>query len=210
MRKPVDYYSYCRMDLVTLADPQPHWRVLELGCGEGNTGGYLLENGLVREVVGVEIDPVAAEKARRRFSIVLVRDLEEPSLSFKDPFDLILCGDVLEHLKDPWRMVWRLKEWVKKGGLLVASLPNIRHREAVFPLFFRGQFDYQPAGILDRTHLRFFTRKSVISLFEEAGLRIETITHEPLTFSRQLRSWLTFGWAHDFYVYQFKVRAVKS
>jgi len=96
--------------------------------------------------------------------------------------DCVVCNDVLEHLRDPWTLVRRLRDLLVPGGCLVASIPDMRHFEVMKDLLLRRQWRYVDAGVLDRTHLRFFTEKTVRELFEQAGLvmeRLDGINGEP-------------------------------
>jgi SAM-dependent methyltransferase len=101
---------------------------------------------------------------------VLVGDVESLDLSvLRAPFDAILCLDVLEHLRDPWGVARRLAELLRPGGVMIASIPNIAHYRIIVGLL-RGRWTYAPSGILDHTHLRFFTRDTAIDLLRQAGL----------------------------------------
>ena len=93
-------------------------------------------------------------------------------------FDCIVFNDVLEHLVDPWAALRETRDRVSVGGSVVASMPNVRHRHVVRELVLRGRWDYAERGVLDKTHLRFFTRSSMLELFADTGYRIERI--EPL------------------------------
>ncbi len=88
---------------------------------------------------------------------------------------MILALDVLEHLVDPWTVVAKLDRLLRPGGVLVASIPNVRHHSVVVPLLFKGGWRYLPMGPLDRTHLRFFTRSTAIELVETSGMRVDKI-----------------------------------
>jgi len=147
-------------------------RVLDVGCGTGDLAEALAERGC--RVTGVEIDPEAARQAEKYCERVIVGDVEDLDLSEyldDEPFDVILFGDVLEHLKDPLRTLDRLKPSLRPEGYLVASIPNVAHGSVRLALM-QGKFQYSPLGLLDDTHLRFFTRESVEQLFEDAGFLI--------------------------------------
>lgn len=144
-------------------------RVLDVGCSSGYLAAALTVNG--NTVSGVEIDPEAAEKARAHVDRLVVGDVEQRDLvdDFgENSFDVVVFADVLEHLKDPVAALRRARPLIAKGGFLVASIPNVAHG-AVRLALMQGRFEYQELGLLDDTHLRFFTRTSVGELFESAG-----------------------------------------
>jgi 2-polyprenyl-3-methyl-5-hydroxy-6-metoxy-1,4-benzoquinol methylase len=145
-------------------------RVLDVGCATGYLAGELSRRGC--HVTGVEADPVTAERARPQCEHVVVGDVEDAAcrdeLGALAPFDVVLCGDVLEHLCDPWST---LRSLAMLGGRVVLSVPNIAHWTGRRALL-RGRFAYSAHGLFDRTHLRFFTRASARALAEGAGLRI--------------------------------------
>jgi 2-polyprenyl-3-methyl-5-hydroxy-6-metoxy-1,4-benzoquinol methylase len=150
-------------------------RVLELGCGGGAFGAALKRAGM-REVVGIEYVRAAAEAARAHLDRVIVADVERDALELPaGAFDCLVCNDVLEHLADPWAALKKLRTHLGVGAWLVASIPNVRHHKVVRRLIWPGQWRYEDDGILDRTHLRFFTRESARELVESAGFAIERI-----------------------------------
>jgi GT2 family glycosyltransferase/2-polyprenyl-3-methyl-5-hydroxy-6-metoxy-1,4-benzoquinol methylase len=148
-------------------------QVLDVGCATGSVAQALTERGC--RVVGIEIDPIAAKQAERFCDEVIVGDVE--ALDLADSlgtrrFDVILLGDVLEHLRDPGRVLRALAGFLAPGGYVVASIPNITHASIRLALL-TGRFRYTDEGILDRTHLRFFDRAGVQELFVNAGYHIE-------------------------------------
>lgn len=98
-------------------------------------------------------------------------------------FDAIVFNDVLEHLVDPWSALRESKSFLTDGGMVIASIPNVRHYSVIKPLVVSGRFEYQDAGLLDRTHLRFFTFTSSVDLFESTGFRVTHVSHERITSS---------------------------
>ena len=103
---------------------------------------------------------------------VHVGDLEEMRLDYHESFDYVICGDILEHLKDPYRVVRQLVIWLKPGGSLFVCVPNVRHYHVLADLVFRGKWEYVSAGVMDRTHLRFFTASSCRQMLSDAGLEV--------------------------------------
>lgn len=167
-----DYYSRHRPEVAGLV-PASARRILDVGCGAGMLGSSLKAEREC-EVVGVEINPHAAEVARRHLDLVLEIDLDEAEdLPLEtSSFDCVICADVLEHLRDPERTLRMLARYLRPEGVLVASIPNVRHASALLPLLVHGRWQYQDEGILDRTHLRFFTSTEVADLLAKAGYRV--------------------------------------
>ena len=167
-----DYFRQVRREVAALV-PMTARRILDVGCGEGMLGRYLLERG-ADEVVGIEMHAEAAEHAAGHLSSVLVGDVETLPLPFElGSFDCLILADVIEHLRDPQAALARLARLVAPSGVVVASIPNVRHY-SVLHMMVEGGWTYQPCGILDRTHLRFFTLREMGALFESAGLRVQT------------------------------------
>ena len=145
-------------------------RVLDVGCATGYLAEALSARGCT--VSGVEFDAEAAEQARPHLERLVVGDIETMDLSEvfgEDRFDVIVFGDVLEHLRDPLSALRRAKALLTERGSVVASIPNIAHGSVRLALV-AGRFDYQELGLLDSTHVRFFTRSSIEDLFREAGM----------------------------------------
>ena len=169
--KSAHYFAHARKEIATLLPPQCG-RVLEIGCGSGATLGWLRRDQRATCTVGVEISEAEAQRARAHADEVHCLDFERVELSAANSqFDIILCLDVLEHMVNPWLVVDRLvSQYLVPGGTLIVSLPNVRHHSVVLPLLFQGRWDYQDEGLLDRTHLRFFTRDTASRLLSHARL----------------------------------------
>lgn len=147
--------------------------VLDVGCSRGATSAALRARGVVR-ICGIEPDPEDAEAAARVYDEVVCARLGDVTQEFDGRFDAVLFGDVLEHLEDPSEALVRVRPWLAPRGVLVASVPNLGHWAVVDDLL-RGRFDYVPYSILSGTHVRFFTRKTLIDLFEASGYRVRGI-----------------------------------
>jgi SAM-dependent methyltransferase len=146
-------------------------RVLELGPAAGAFTRSLVDQGC--RVVGIEMDPAAAAAVEPEAERVIVGDLSTPGVVASaiddEGFDVVVGGDVLEHLRDPLEVLRACREALKPGGYVVLSLPNIAHADVKLQLL-DGRFPYQPTGLLDRTHLRFFTLETIHELLHDAGL----------------------------------------
>jgi O-antigen biosynthesis protein len=155
-------------------------RVLELGPATGHMTQVFAQRGCT--VVGIEIDPEMAPEAERFAERVIVGDLDSLDLDAElgdDRFDVIVAADVLEHLRDPLSVLRRLRAFLSPGGYFVLSLPNVAHGSVRLALL-QGHFDYRDIGLLDRTHLRFFTRQNIAEMLDEAELAITTLYRQML------------------------------
>jgi 2-polyprenyl-3-methyl-5-hydroxy-6-metoxy-1,4-benzoquinol methylase len=144
-------------------------RVLEVGCSVGHVTEHLVANG--NTVVGIEIDPDAADEARRFATAVHVADLDRTPLDelVDGPFDVVVFGDVLEHLRDPSSALDAACRVLADDGHIVVSIPNVAHADVRLMLL-EGRWEYQEHGLLDDTHLRFFTREGLRSMLARSGL----------------------------------------
>ncbi len=127
-------------------------------------------------------------------------------------FDVILCLDVLEHMVDPWAVVGRLvSQYLKAGGILIASVPNVRHYSVTLPLLLGGKWDYADAGLLDRTHLRFFTRHSALQLLAHPQLAAASCSATGFDgwSKKRLLNAMTLGVFQEFVTYQYYLTARK-
>jgi methionine biosynthesis protein MetW len=161
---------------LALAEVPDGARVLDVGCATGYLAAELRRRGC--EVIGVEVDPAAAEQARAHCAAVVVGDLESPfthgevERATAGGVDVVLCADVLEHLRDPWAVLSWLRTLIRRpDGKAIISVPNIGHWTARRELL-RGRFPYADFGLFDRTHLRFFTRASARELARRAGFAV--------------------------------------
>lgn len=189
------YFSHARPEMHRFI-PADTRRLLDIGCGAGGFGAALKAGrpGLV--VTGVEIDPAAAAAARDHLDAVLTGDAASGIGQLQDQrFDVIVLNDVLEHVVDPEALLRQLAPLLESGGCVVASIPNVREFFTVTALFFKGRWEYTDEGILDRTHLRFFTRSSLPGLFARGGFRLESATGINRTGSLKFRLFnlLTLG-----------------
>lgn len=202
------YFQGDRRDLLSWLGGH-HARVLEIGCGRGGNAPWLREHGADR-LVGIEIDAPAANAARGMFDVVLAEDVETALDKLDESFDLVVCADVLEHLVDPWGTLRRLRSVTAPGGTLIMSIPNIRFYRALWKIGFGEGFRYQPEGIFDVTHLRFFTRSTIKAMVQDEGWTLARMGSSPVRRGRRLRRALsvaTFGRSDEWLTYQWYVSA---
>lgn len=167
------YWSEARSYVADLI-PDSARRVLDVGCNDGSFGAGVLVREPGREVWGIEPHDLDAEAASRRLSGVVNGFYPDALAEVPGSFDCISFNHVLEHMVDPWNALRVTKERLAPGGVIVGELPNVRHLPFLLNLTFRGRFDYADSGLLDRTHLRFFTRSSAHDLFESSGYEVDT------------------------------------
>ncbi|NOT70742.1 MAG: class I SAM-dependent methyltransferase [Hyphomicrobium sp.] len=198
--KPDNYYSSARKDFLALLPDNSKAAILELGCGEGPTGALALKQGKCAEYVGIELMPEAAAAARLVLTRVIYGDVERTALDLPAAhFDALIISEVLEHLINPWDTLQNLGTYLKPGALVLASSPNVAHWKIVRQLI-NGRFDLTDAGIMDRTHLRWFTPATYAALFEKSGYTVERVW--PITTipaSKRLLATLIGGRHHLFY-----------
>ena len=175
------YYGYLRPEIQAMVAADAK-RILDVGCASGQMAAALKQKNDA-EVWGVEVVDEVAQVAAKHLDKVICADIEQALHEIPDAyFDTIIFADVLEHLQDPYSTLERVKAKLNAGGQVIASIPNVRHWSVLKDLL-EGKWDYTDAGILDKSHLRFFTRKSVMQLFQNAGYEIvdaraTTIEHQ--------------------------------
>lgn len=181
-----DFYTSERPDILSFL-PVGTKRVLDVGCAKGMLGKMIKER-LSCEVYGIELNAQMADQARTRLNEVFCVDIENAVLPFHESLDVIIFGDILEHLVAPRSVLHNAKKWLKHDGIVIASIPNTGHYSFISDLI-RGRWDYIPVGLLCISHLRFFTRKSIEELFRKSGYSIVTIA--PQSWPSHLRNKIT-------------------
>jgi 2-polyprenyl-3-methyl-5-hydroxy-6-metoxy-1,4-benzoquinol methylase len=154
--------------------PRSAKSILDVGCSVGNFGSLLKAERSV-EVWGIEIDPEAARIAADRLDKVFIGPFNRDLCVSERAFDCIVFNDVLEHMPDPYSALEYAKGLLAENGCVVASIPNVRYFGNIWKLLVDGTWEYTDSGILDRTHLRFFTKKSICSTFDRLGYEIQKI-----------------------------------
>jgi SAM-dependent methyltransferase len=169
-KKAPSYFEYERSEMLVMI-PDHVRRVLDVGCGSGRFG-RLVKEARGAEVWGVEPVPQACREAEKCLDRVFNAEFGESLGLPKKAFDAVVFNDVLEHIANPWAALEFAKQLLTEKGVVVASIPSIRHFPTLWRLVVRKEWRYQDAGTLDRTHLRFFTRSAIEELFLDTGYRI--------------------------------------
>jgi len=206
--QPADYFSNVRMDMLKYI-PQDVHTTLEFGCGFGGFSALLKER-FGTESWAVEKEPAVAEQAANKLDRVISSDAASCLAELPDNyFDCIMFFDVLEHLADPYSLLLSSKTKLAAGGAIVASIPNVRYYRTLVDLVMHGNWDYKNHGPLDKTHLRFFTFKSIAKMFRQLGFDVVTLEGIHPTSSRTYKvlNGLLLGLLFDVKYKQFAVVA---
>lgn len=177
------YYKHERRDITGYIedDRTSPLHILEIGCGMGATLGYLQNRYPNAEVYGIELVGEVAETAQKYIPTIRQGNIETMALEYPEHFfDYIIFGDVLEHLHDPQKVLAGMHPYLKPSGVLLASIPNVMYYTVILNLL-QGNFRYEDAGILDRTHLRFFTYNEIMRLFQEAGFTVQSVRQKQIS-----------------------------
>ena len=214
--KDIIYFINPRLDLVSLMPVDPKQKVLEIGMGGGDTLIHIKQNNLAFEVTGIDIMELpGTNQTNPLIDKTYFIDLDKEELPFSPGyFDVVIAGDTLEHLINPWNVIEKLCSVLKPGGHMLISLPNIRDIYALFPIFFKGTFEYTDKGIFDKTHMRFFCKKNMIKLAEHGGhLKIEKVipiqNFGKANLKRKIFNQVTLKLFEEFTTTQYLIKAVK-
>ena len=190
--KDETYYSHVRYDINPLL-PANATQIMDVGCGEGLTAAWLKQRYKGAKVIGVEGNAELRDGLRRKLDEVHIIDLNKGLPDVRGN-DLILFLDVLEHLPDPLQVLKQARELLADGGKVIVSVPNIANLWVSGRLFWKGEFKYGNSGILDRTHMRFFVRKSLEEMMTAAGFVVVSGMYSGMFSRRQrLLNFMTFG-----------------
>jgi len=193
-------------------------RILDIGCSIGTLGEQIKQRNKNVEVVGIEFDEQMAKIAKEKLDKVIEGDVEKINLGnyfTVNYFDCIILADILEHLKNPWDVLKNITTFLNDDGIIIASIPNIRHNSTILSLVIKGYWPYRERGIHDKTHLRFFTLHNIKELFQYGGLNIVEIKriyriiespHPLNTFAR----YFALPLIRDFLTFQYLIVAKKK
>ncbi|HZS55737.1 MAG TPA: class I SAM-dependent methyltransferase [Bryobacteraceae bacterium] len=207
--KTTGYFEFDRQDVLPYL-PLTADRICEIGCGTGKTLAGIKRKYQASLAIGFDIHEQSIATARTRLDRAEVIDIEAIDLpEYVHDVDVFLCLDVLEHLRDPWSVIKALHARLRRGGCIVASIPNVRHYSVSFGLLFAGQWDLKDAGLLDRTHLRFFVRKTAIELMSSSGLTVDAVGVNYRRRRDRVMTMITAGVFQDVFALQYVIRATR-
>lgn len=206
--KDESYFSGARRSFVDALPVNPVGNLLEIGCAAGDTGAYALVQKKCGWCCGIELCPGPAEQAQKKLNQVLLGNIEEMRLPFPNAhFDAVLISEVLEHLRDPWATLRLLRNLMKPGGVIIAGSPNVSHH-SVLRMLVMGDWTYRKSGIMDGTHLRWFTPKSYRQLFTACGFDVEFVRPAlPLRPLPRFLNLVLMGQAEHVFIKQIVLRA---
>jgi 2-polyprenyl-3-methyl-5-hydroxy-6-metoxy-1,4-benzoquinol methylase len=202
------YFSADRRELLHFLDDARFSSAIDLGCASGLFGQELLSSRTVQECDGIELNPQAARVASEGLRKVWEGAFESvfETIPWRT-YDLIVMADVLEHLAEPWQALRDLHAHTSENANLLFSVPNVRHYSVVLPLLFSGRFEYQDVGIMDRTHLHFFTRLSLLKALSDAGWKVQKV--RPNIKAKYLKWWYPHQLFEEFLAVQYFILACK-
>jgi len=183
---PAKYHNNPRQELLPYV-PANVKRVLDVGCSDGSFGQPLKIHRKA-QVVGIDVDPESVKLATALLDRAIVMDISATVAPLDgQKFDLVCFNDVLEHMTDPYKALRQTHQLLAKDGYVLASIPNIRFFRVLSDLIFNKDFRYQHDGVMDETHLRWFTKKGILRLFTEQGYSIQLI--KPINKTKSSRPW---------------------
>lgn len=207
----IKYYSENLPKNLFKLIPKKCQNYLDVGCAAGLLGKALKEVNKEAEIIGIEMNSAYAKKAEEYLDRVIIGNVEKLDLtSLGKKFDCIIYGDILEHLYEPRAILEKHKNLLSKDGEIVLSVPNVQFAGVILSLIF-GNWNYKDSGILDKTHLRFFTKKTVKKLLKDAGFEIVLIKpnySNYKTIEIILKSCSLFGILSVYFARQWMIRAV--
>lgn len=204
----ISYFSVVRKDIIELIPPETK-TLLEVGCGTGATIDKIKEKLPNIEIYAIEKNIIPFTFAGQKFQNVINADFETFDVKTlpQNYFDVIIFADVLEHFVEPWKALEKSKCLLSEKGFILASIPNIRNLKVLYKIIF-DRFEYEESGLLDKTHLRFFTLHTIKKLFETENYKIERIIYN------KTRGWkanliriMSLGLLSPFLIEQFIITA---
>ena len=186
-KKANDYFNHERPEMMAFL-PKNCKTLLDVGCGEG-TFAAQIKNSEGLEAWGIELMEIPGKAAAKILDTVFVGPCQDFLTDLPDNyFDVIYCNDVLEHLVDPYTVLSILRTKLSTNGCVISSIPNIRYHKAFKKVWLKKDWKYEGHGIFDKTHLRFFTKKSIARMYNDAGYTI--ISHQGINRTRSLKPYL--------------------
>ncbi|PKQ44296.1 class I SAM-dependent methyltransferase [Confluentibacter flavum] len=188
--KPEGYYDNVRMEMLKYL-PKNANRILDIGCGNGAFAEIIKTNNNA-EVWGIEYMNEHGVEAQKKLDKVFIGRCEDFIEDLPNNyFDTIYFNDVLEHLADPYEVLSIIKEKLSAGGVVISSIPNIRFYKALRKIVVNKDWKYEDHGVMDKTHLRFFTKKSIRRMYEELGYTV--VKHEGINKSKSIKPYLFYA-----------------
>jgi 2-polyprenyl-3-methyl-5-hydroxy-6-metoxy-1,4-benzoquinol methylase len=185
--KPDTYYTNVRQEMIDFM-PKTAKTVLDVGCGEGAFASYI-KNKFEIEAWGIEMTPEPASVAETKLDNVLIGACEDKIAELPDGyFDVIYFNDILEHLVDPYAVLKSIKAKLSKNGVIISSIPNVRYFRVLKKLIVNKNWEYEKDGVLDKTHLRFFTTKSIQKMYNDLGYKIQS--HQGINKTKSIKPYL--------------------
>ncbi len=169
------YYNRKRPEILSRLPKYPK-RILDVGCGSGALGATIKEHYPEARVVGIEYCLDSANLAKQRLDQVYIIDLNHINEdSIDGQYDVIILGDVIEHLLHPEQALSILRRKITDDGVIILSVPNVRHWSVLLPLLVEDRFTYKDKGLLDRTHVHLFTLKEIRAMLKKTGWSVENV-----------------------------------
>ncbi|WP_299211142.1 class I SAM-dependent methyltransferase [uncultured Aquimarina sp.] len=185
--KPDNYFNNTRHEMLDFL-PENTKTLLDVGCGEGAFASFIKEK-YQTETWGIELMKEEGEKAKKLLDKVFIGEVEGFIDKLPDEyFDAIYFNDVLEHLVDPYMVLEKIKSKLSKDGVIISSIPNMRYHSALKNLVLKKNWEYEDHGIMDKTHLRFFTGKSIANMYTRLGYKI--LTHKGINKTKSIKPYL--------------------
>jgi 2-polyprenyl-3-methyl-5-hydroxy-6-metoxy-1,4-benzoquinol methylase len=210
MNNTVEYYSLTRNEVFELIKGQPS-NILECGCGFGELGKHIKQSWDCK-LTGLELNPRAEEHLGKTYDSYFITNLESFDVAvLNTTFDCLIYADVLEHLRDPKKVLEAHLKQLAKGGQVIISIPNIRNFKVIADLLMKGEWTYGDSGILDSTHYKFFTLKTLKRMLEECGLEVESVSSNKDEFAgwKKAASFVPYLIIPELKVCQWLIRARK-
>lgn len=188
--KPKGYYDNIRVEMLQFL-PNDAKVILDIGCGNGAFAKVIKDQNNA-EVWGMEFMEIHAKEAQKKLDKVFIGKCEDFIEDLPDEyFDVVYFNDVLEHLVDPYSVLKIIKKKLSKNGKIISSLPNVRFYKTFMRVLINKDWKYEDYGVMDRTHLRFFTKKSIKTMYEDLGFKV--LTHVGINKSKSIKPYLFYA-----------------